>query len=380
MKINKKGNYFNLSKRNTKIERIDLYKIIKINKPKEKIIYDLITNMLKERTKTLNEKDFLLKKAQFYDTTINLVNIDIKDYYLFNFSLEYISSKVSFENVKELFDDFLKNNIIDEKTLEIEKENYIVKINDLKNSLQDVAYNVLLTKILPNYYLSYDEIIKLLKEISLKDINEFMNILSEEKFVFEINYNLDNLNYNLEEKVIKSNVIYDQKEEIIEEKNNNEQMNYYMVFELKKEYSDIQKQLFNEYFGANVNSKLFSIIREQKHLCYSVYSRFITKNILIVFVGLDPLKDNECKEEIIKIINNINSEKINVDIFKKQLINKYEQNQDKYFFHKKLIENHIINNEDYEINEIIKKIKNLSTENIKDISNNLKLIKEIKIS
>ena len=381
MKINKNNNYFNLEKKNTKIKRIDLYKIIKINDPQEKIIYNLILSVLKERTKSLNSKDFLLKKAELYDTYINMSSIDLQEFYLINFSLEFIASKVNYNHVKNLFQDFLNNNLIIKDILEIEKENYLIKINNQKNSLQDIAYNILLNKILPDYYLTYDKIINVIENINIETINKYVEKIVNENFILEINYNLENVKFMLEEKKIKSNFIYNNHEEVIEKTIKNEQLNYYFVFEINKNYNYYERQLFNEYFGANVNSKLFSIIREEKHLCYSVYSTFITKNLLIIYVGLDPLKANECKEEIMKIINKINQENIRIDIFKKQLINKYDQNQDKYFFYKKIIEKSIIDNElVYDIEKINDNINQIDQEKLKDIAANLKLIKEIKIS
>ncbi len=89
-------------------------------------------------------------------------------------------------------------------------------------------------------------------------------------------------------------------------------------------------RLFNQYFGAGMNSIVFQEIREAQGLAYSVYSTFSQANkpdrsdYLYSYIGIQSDKQSEALSSMFSLINNLPESQQAFEISKKAILNKIE--------------------------------------------------------
>lgn len=146
-------------------------------------------------------------------------------------------------------------------------------------------------------------------------------------------------------------------------------------------YHDTYKtalQLFNEMLGGHANSKLFSVIREEKGLCYSIYSYLNSHHgVLSITTGVDASRIKDAQESILDVIasfqQNIVSDEL-IEQTKAYLIHQITTNLDKQSIYiERALRNHLYS-ETYDLKKRIESINNVTKEDIMYVANKLKLV------
>lgn len=135
-------------------------------------------------------------------------------------------------------------------------------------------------------------------------------------------------------------------------------------------------QLFNEMLGGHANSQLFSIIREEKGLCYSIYSYLNSHHgILTISTGVDATRLKDAQESIHEVIASFQHEMISDELLeqtKAYLIHQITTNLDKQSIYiERAYRNHLYS-ETYDLNARLASIKNVTKEDIMYVANKLK--------
>ena len=135
-------------------------------------------------------------------------------------------------------------------------------------------------------------------------------------------------------------------------------------------------QLFNEMLGGHANSQLFSVIREEKGLCYSIYSYLNSHHgVLSIATGVDAARLKDAQESIHDVVASFQHDEISDELLeqtKSYLIHQITTNLDKQSIYiERALRNHLYS-ETYELNHRIASIKNVTKEDIMYVANKLK--------
>lgn len=135
-------------------------------------------------------------------------------------------------------------------------------------------------------------------------------------------------------------------------------------------------QLFNEMLGGHANSQLFTVIREEKGLCYSIYSYLNSHHgILSIATGVDEARIKDAQESIHDVIASFQKDMISdalLEQTKAYLIHQITTNLDKQSIYiERALRNHLYS-ETYDLNARMTSIKNVTKEDIMYVANKLK--------
>jgi predicted Zn-dependent peptidase len=136
--------------------------------------------------------------------------------------------------------------------------------------------------------------------------------------------------------------------------------------------------LLNTILGGNMSSRLFQEIREQRGLAYSIYSfvnSYFDTGMFGVYTGVDPSRATECIDLIIEEILKTSSQRVT----ESELRNAKEYTKGNLLLSAESVNNHMVRLAQTDIHfgryvpmqEVIKNIESVTTEEILDTAKNL---------
>lgn len=362
-------------------------------------IREIISNMLLlSNQKYKNNKEISIKLEDLYNGIINIENIRIGNYISTNFYLNILSNKYTddnnFENSLEFLKDIIFNyNFNDDKNIEISKKQ--VK-NNISSLVEDArSYSIIrANSIYENSKISYQlsGYLKDLESISKDDINNYYKTMFTKDLIdIYIVGDIKDSDYKLIKKYFKFRHLINKKKsfylnddlgkKIISKKETipNRQSNITLILDINKptKYEkDIVIPIFNLIFGGWAEAKLFREIREEKSLCYTIFSSYKRlDNKIYILSGIDKSNYDETIKGINKCLNDMKKSKFsdeNINNAVNYYINSLNQNKNKstrlldYLFNKDITD-------DLDMDEKEEKLKKVTRNEI------VKLAKKINI-
>lgn len=371
----------------------------KDNINKSLLLSKLLTNSCK-KYKTKREID-----AKLEDMYLSALSSSVNRYgNLLNFelSIKYIESKYINKNIDEENIDFLLNlllhpNIINNK---FKEEEFLYCKNNIKENLLSIKDNSYLYGLVNfseifhkenmtkySIFGDYNKIDKLdnetLYQFYLKLLNECKldiiivgnaneNIIKYFDSLNKLNNKYKNINYKINT-VVKDNV------KVLSEKNSANQSHLYVGFktinltEFEEKYVVL---VFNMIFGKSEDNLLFSNVRTNKNLCYTINSNYNRlENSIIVYAGINKKNYNNCLKEIKDSFEMMFDEKILTKFLYKTL--KSSEISYNYFYDNiDFISEHYFLKETINVDPISKQrdfIKKVMIEDLMNLKNKIKL-------
>lgn len=355
-----------------------LTKLVKYNSNEELITLILTTQILNMRSKSYDEVAFSRQKARLFDFTSNISYQQLNQYLQINYHFTYLKELVNIDELTNFIHDIIENNYINKTLFDICKQAMLLELQSVYDNPQQHALNCTLSNNLQGV-MSIDTMIQHLEKITIEQCVRVANDIVSARFNYEIQLNKDGNCINIID-------VYDKCEKLVSYKlksnenvfidNNKEQANLYMVFELPTKYNKYQMQLFSNVFGQGADSLLFKIIREQEHLCYSIYSQVVDNQLLFIYVGLEPQQVDFAQERITQILEDMANKEhfFNLEQIKLQTINAIEKNQDNFNYVAKLIDKYFLYSDSYDISFITKQIHDINYKTIQQIASDVKFL------
>lgn len=126
--------------------------------------------------------------------------------------------------------------------------------------------------------------------------------------------------------------------------------------------------VFNKMFGGGPESRLFKNIREEKGLCYNIFSTLEKyKGIIFAACGTEAGKGQEVSEYIIDIFNDLKSGKFGIDELKAAIsmcVKDYEDIKDDNYAYISFMQGLNIYETDYDLDELIERLGSVNKEDI----------------
>jgi predicted Zn-dependent peptidase len=137
-------------------------------------------------------------------------------------------------------------------------------------------------------------------------------------------------------------------------------------------------QVLNEILGGHANSRLFQEVRENRGLCYSIYSYLnLNHGILTISTGVDHKRLEETKEAINQVINHLQNHLISEDELnqaKEYMIHQIQSSLDRQSIYIQRAYRDHIYQEQYNLETRLQHIKRVTKEDIMKISRQLNLM------
>lgn len=374
MKIKESKNNFYIENNLENFQTVELSKFIEVDEY-GKIILLLICNILDKRTNNLDELAFNQELAKNYDFKIKITLLELANgcflRYKFNFLEEFINPK----KIKTIIEEVIKNDYYDQTLIKDAINNYKLSLFNILDDPQVYSLNLLENQLFKK--LSIDEKIKFVDNLKEEDFVKILDKIKNTQFSIKIESNTKekkDLSLKLDTNFVNTYPITSNLN-FIEDKNY-DQANLILIYQLPKNLQLEIKKLFNICFGGNANSLMFKIIRESMHLCYSIYSKIINEDLLIIHIGLLHEKIILAEEKIGEIIKNPNSYLTNNDVvnakkfYKDYLI----KNNESLVFQTNRIYQKVIKNQSLDIYEEIKNLENITINDLIPIFDELKFI------
>lgn len=354
----------------------------------DKLKYQIIAQVLLNQTENWKKEELILNSYQLYDVDYSALVRKEKNYILFQIKITFLNNRDSYfsEKINQFIEEiFSKHKIID-KDLQVainDMDKYYEILED-DASLRSKQYFTDAVLFLDDNHLKFEEVQKFLKTLTSEQLRvkiEKLNKLQNNFYIYKTNQkNKENV-----EKIIKQleiedeisqeikavNLQYSNQKLFLEElkkEKSTDQVIIQMTLEVKNELNKWVLILINELFGASPSSVLFRVVREQKNLCYSIYTQAIRDFGLKIVLETDQ-KNIELANKTIKECWNGLSQTVNEEMleqFKKQIISRYQKNNSKYQLNENLIINSLINGQRVEtVAGIVKSLKKISLEEVR---------------
>ncbi len=368
----------------------------------------LIPSILRRGSVKLKTQDLISKKMEeMYGASFDCGIDKVGDNQILKFYIETINQefvldnkddilKDSIENILDfVFNPYLENNKFKKEYMEQEKENLKLKIdskidNKSKYAVQRCIEEMYKDKPYGLFQFGYTEDLEKIDENKLKQhYDELINNCKIDIFVSVQNaegaedtiINNENIQ-RLKERNAEYNEINDLNKEKQEEKTVEESREVAqgkLVLGLDVYLDDNEKRyaasVYNNILGGSANSKMFQNVREKENLAYVANSMYIRqKNNIIINTGIEIENYNKALEVIkIQLEDMKKGNFTDEDILnaKKSIISSVkviDEEQDTeltYYFGQEISKNKV------EIEDYIKKIENISKEDIVNIANSV---------
>ncbi len=353
----------------------------------------ILTPILNNSIKGMSKVEFSKIKSKNYDLSYNVNFNKINDNLILNLTIEFLDLKIlNDDEIIKVINRIFNGLNYNKKDLEnaiLDYENYLKSLEDQKDKFIKILLNDKLLIENPNY-ISYNEKIKILKNIKKEKIKDFFNEIKFENnyFVFEgkedslpkiqklikDQISSEKLEIKEEEKIIISN-----KKEYEENIKNKNQISLAVNFQAPLKIVDEHKlRILSYLYGRGVYSKLFTNVREKKSLCYSIYSIEDIRYGIDVFTGVDFSNKEDAIREIeiqFKEIQRGNFKK-EFELAKKQYYNEVLSNKDNFIVQTNYLDKNIIyKTKKYKTEDILEEIKDIKKEEIEEFSKKFKLKK-----
>ncbi len=353
----------------------------------------ILTPILNNSIKGMSKVEFSKIKSKNYDLSYNVNFNKINDNLILNLTIEFLDLKIlNDDEIIKVINRIFNGLNYNKKDLEnaiLDYENYLKSLEDQKDKFIKILLNDKLLIENPNY-ISYNEKIKILKNIKKEKIKDFFNEIKFENnyFVFEgkedslpkiqklikDQISSEKLEIKEEEKIIISN-----KKEYEENIKNKNQISLAVNFQAPLKIVDEHKlRILSYLYGRGVYSKLFTNVREKKSLCYSIYSIEDMRYGIDVFTGVDFSNKEDAIREIeiqFKEIQRGNFKK-EFELAKKQYYNEVLSNKDNFIVQTNYLDKNIIyKTKKYKTEDILEEIKDIKKEEIEEFSKKFKLKK-----
>lgn len=353
---------------------------------KEYIIYsNLLSSMLlntsmkyKTRKEIRDELDYL------YGSVISTKQTVYGNLFINEFILSFITPKYTEENMYEktfnifeelLFNPNVKENKFNEKEFNINKQNIIKNIESLKEINYISAsseYNKIMFKNTPYEYTPLSLINKY-KEVTNEEIYKFYKTLIldsnfkivvvgnfEEdivcKYLSKIKCKLTKHIHKLPQIILKDTKVDKIKTKHIKRDSfQSDLLVGYILNNLTKREREYVLPIYNIILGGMNNSVLFVNVREEKSLCYSIFS-YIHKVVpaLTIESGINKYKYNEAMDAIKKSVSLMNNKENITNLFK-NAINTLNMSLNDFYDDIEKIRNYQIYKEIYGLKSIEKR-------------------------
>ncbi len=388
--ITKHNNIYNIFDNDAKLINIKyLYYINKSSKTDLLHSY-IVCDLLQKSTANLNAKEFLKAKLNNYNQSFSIEVVDKNDKILFIYSSTFINPKyvndLEIKNCVELFKDFIINTTIDYSylTSTIEMQKLIFK--DTKQDYRMLSKQLNEDNLFKNseYYLTLDEQIQLLENVNEEVIHTFISKMKPHgiHLIYSGPDNIVDLDeFNITQSKIKLNQYINDSLDNNIIKLDIEQSVININYKLKNVDDYTSKVLFNQMFGSGSSSILFKQIRENKNLCYYIYSQIIEKDILVVTIGTSIDQADLAIQEINNIVSNL-QDYLNEELFKiisNKYISKLESYRSNKNYFQSLVLGNILYGRDFDLDLIIQKVQNIKFDSILIVSEDIKKINYTKV-
>jgi predicted Zn-dependent peptidase len=313
-----------------------------------------------------------------------------------------VIDKYIYKAIDVLLDIYL-NSVFDKEEIEKEKLVVLEELNMYEDSPSDLCYDILVENVWKNTSLGHriigykDTINNFSREKIISYINENYTLdkviiavsgnINSEKIVEEIENKLSKIPFN--NKNSKDINDYNYSESIVSRYKDVEQLYVTIAFNGTSVCSDerYKYSLIDVILGGGMGSRLFQEIREKRGLAYSVGSYQLSYKhggLFGVYAGITPSKLKEFLKYTLYELENIKNSKLKLEEVEKAK----EQLKGNLLLALEVIKSRMIRlarNEIYfgrqvEIDEIIKKIDDITYEQIIDIANKTFNINKISIA
>ncbi len=386
MRITKSKNYYRFADNISNNNVLSLMRIIKKENKEDIFYYRLINKMLKSSTKSLDKIDFEVKKTEYYDTVLNNIQSDLYNYVIIEQKMQYINEKftpsVTFDNVIDLFNDYIENNRLIQQELEIElasiKVNYDLLLNNHTRYAKRLAMDAVYGH--NENYLTLEAEEKLLEKITLSDLQD---CVSNTECVHEYVFHKTNANEEYQKKLISEQLEIQKYQECLEfseivVEKNIDQAKLNLMYVFSKEYTREALNVFNMILGADSFSKLFVNVREAHSICYYVNSRVVNRKLIQIETGINKANIDQAERLIDEQISAIKNNEISeIELAKAKIVNTYQGMENEYLMRKSLTENNILYGLSDDIGEIINDVMAVTNEEIVEMAMDLKKIKKV---
>lgn len=274
-----------------------------------------------------------------YDSNITFSSFLSGNYAVISFETtflndEWVEDDLFNKSVKFILDiitnPHIENNAFFEKSFMLAKSSLEQELKSIKDNPRRYGMQRMFEEMSPKSVSAYkvDGYLEDLEKISPKDLyvyyktvfkNDLVDIFvispksSEEvKEIFNSNIHLNILkkksdNHLVEYKKIRT------RNKIVHEKSDFQQSNLFIGCKFNK-LTDFEKKyvsiIYSYILGGGPSSRLFSVVREQNSLCYSISSTFkLVHNCLVISAGINARDFKKCLRLIKKEIKNIQSGK-----------------------------------------------------------------------
>lgn len=371
----------------------------------------LIPFLLKRGTMNLKNQYEISKKLEEMYGAVYDCGIDkVGDNQLIKFYIESVNDnflpeqcdilKQSIDTILDIiFNPLLENECFKDEFLDTEKNNLRKVIESKIDNKDKYAYDNCITAMYKDtgfgiYKYGYAED---LESINLKDIsNHYKDLVSTAKLDIFVsgdideentkdillqNENIIKLNPRKEDYILDStNKNEDNKEiNVIEEKMNINQGKLVIGLDVfsKQENAKIIGLVYNAILGDGANSMMFQNVREKESLAYSARSNYIKqKQNVFIRCGIEIEKYEKAVEVIKEQLKNIedgNFEEKDIENAKKYLISSIQSIETEQDTQIVYYIGHELSKVDYSIEEYIKKIENVTKQEIIDFAKTMKI-------
>lgn len=385
MNIKQIDNQFLLKNPFSVTTTIGLVKTITNIDANKQIAYQIIADMISKQTSKHNQVEFAKLKAENYDLVMDVKYQQGQEFSSLIWSINYVPTLIDVNSLLPLIDEYINQLSIDEKAFSLAKANRLRELTNLFDNPQSYVKTLVRPSLFTNS-LTPKEQIEVINNLEFDEIKALITDLAAIPFTWRydcLNNNeqalvLDNINYNPQ--VVKRYQKLDEIKDIEIDLGNN-QANLIMNFELNQDIDFSSLQTFNTVFGSGADSLLFKIVREAHHLCYSVNCQIIDQKYLSVYVGCDLDKVALAQDLIINILKDLANGTIDYDLAssKQQLIDTIVKLTNDFNYQLRQVTSFVLFNQDYDQELRIKKIKETSEADIKNIAKNITLLNKILI-
>lgn len=362
MQIFTKDNNFLFLDKSSKTTKITNYYTYEKTNKFDPIVLFLYFQAVKKRTKKLDKIEFEAIKNEMYDIRFDINITNYEKSILIAKSVDFIHpylSKVDVIKNDCLIEDFMNNSTYDVSDYLNAAKDYKMELLALKDDY--IAYSQRMSSDIiyshDENYLTYDEELNYLENIKYSDINielKLANTLvrsNDNNFEFESRnrHHLSRFKPTLSEKESIINIDI-------------EQANHFIYYQLDT-VSDHVLKLYSGVIGGFATSRLFQEVREKNSLCYFIYSRPIGNDKMFIHCGMKS-ENIQKAEDIISELLKCEITKTELDEAKKQVISFYNKKRKDYFMNKKLVEDYLFENKEYEVDKIIEELNQVTIEEV----------------
>ncbi len=395
-----KSNIYYINNENKTINKLKKTIILSKETKYDTLDYYIILDTITFKTKNYNKNEFKKIKALNYDFQFYTSLKELDGYLLLSLSFEFVSLNLINNNkeILKLINEIITNAVLDEKDLLLTIDDYQNYYKQIEDNNDKYAKFLLEDSIFQNdkLFINYNEAIDYLENINKASLFEkFSKIVNSKNYyvAFEGSeqsktYMMEYLN-SLEQNKLdisndyKANISFEQQQYI--KKRNGNQVSIALSYQkenlnIKDEY---KLRLLNYIFGGSSYSLLFKNVREKENICYSIYTQPNEKYGINVYTGVDLKNQDFAISKIEQQFEKIKAGEIEqeFEVSKQKYLSNIKQEQNKFYYKIVLLEKKIIrNNENYNVDYIINQIESITIDDIKNLANDMKLIKKVIIN